>query len=115
MRKFTGVLAALFLLASCGGGQTELQAAYKACQDESGISVLEVADGGHSLIVDTQESGDLSALACAMLELEVPDSLVSEIDNTSAMMGRQTAEANGLTYSWSYHPDNGLNMTITDN
>jgi hypothetical protein len=30
------------------------------------------------------------------------------------MMGEQTATNNGITYRWSYHPDNGLNMVITE-
>jgi hypothetical protein len=30
------------------------------------------------------------------------------------MMGQQTAQESGLNYRWSYHPDNGLNMVITD-
>jgi hypothetical protein len=29
------------------------------------------------------------------------------------MMGTQDADNNGIHYSWSYHPDNGVNMVIT--
>ena len=32
---------------------------------------------------------------------------------TTAMMGVQDAKADGVEYSWSYHPDNGVNMVIT--
>ena len=45
--------------------------------------------------------------------LGLPDSLLEDMGHTTALMGRQseTFDSLGITVSWSYHPDNGLQVT----
>jgi len=74
-----------------------------------------VADEGHSILVDTDnDNGDISMLACILVKTGASEALIHDMDATSALMGRQHAEEHGYTYEWSYHPDSGINMTITD-
>jgi len=47
-------------------------------------------------------------------ELDAPDYVLSQVESTNSLMGRQSADWGDLTASWSYHPDNGLQMTITE-
>jgi hypothetical protein len=73
---------------------------------------ITVADGGDSIIVE--DAQEVEGVGCVLGTLHAPQSLVSNMDSTTAMMGRQHEEHDGLTYDWSYHPDNGFNMTITE-
>lgn len=45
--------------------------------------------------------------------LELPDSLLNEMGETTSLMGKQTETYDdiGITVSWTYHPDNGLEVT----
>jgi hypothetical protein len=36
------------------------------------------------------------------------------MEGTRALDGRQTQTADGYSYTWSYHPDNGLDIIITE-
>lgn len=48
-------------------------------------------------------------------ELCLPESLLEEMISTTSLMGRQTEEYEDVTVSWSYHPDNGLEITYKKN
>jgi hypothetical protein len=93
-----------------------LERAYKACdamQDPTGT--LRLVDEGRSITVDTgSKYGDIAALMCVLGELDTSQAVVAHMESTTAMMGVQDAEEGGITYKWSYHPDNGINMVITD-
>ena len=43
-------------------------------------------------------------------ELGVPDYVYKLMITTTALQGRQTETVNGLIISWTYHPDNGLEV-----
>lgn len=99
------------------GGDSKIQSAYDSCHSagDSGWDNISVADGGASLIITGAKSDEeVINIACMLSALGTPSSLVSEVDSTTAEMGRQNESAGGLTYRWSYHPDNGLDMTVTE-
>lgn len=78
-----------------------------------------VNDGGHSITLDTEGDEDASgddflAVFCITVELDMPDSMLSRIDNTRALDGFQSGEWDNYTASWNYHPDNGLLLIIED-
>lgn len=79
-----------------------------------------LADEGLTLLLNTEGTdpgtGDLSMedLGCALGSLEVPDSIVAKMEDTSALDGRQEAEDDGLIYSWSYTPKYGLDVIVTN-
>jgi hypothetical protein len=76
-------------------------------------------DEGRTLMLDMAGedagSGDLaiSDIACVLSELDTPDSVVAEMDGTRALDGRQSDDWDGLEASWSYHPDDGLDIILT--
>ena len=91
-----------------------LQRAFDACQLVDTDETLDLGDGGKSLIVNTEsEYGSMDGLECVTHRLKTSSAILAQIDATTAMMGVQQAEQDGLEYRWSYHPDNGVNMTIT--
>lgn len=77
-----------------------------------------IGDDGHSLILDgegTDSDGlPVRDLALVLTGINTPDSIIAQMENTTAMHGRQTATWDKYTASWTYHPDNGLDIIVTD-
>jgi hypothetical protein len=77
-----------------------------------------VGDDGSSLSLDMKggdfDSGDLSVtnVACVLNELGIPDSVMSKMDSTRSIDGRQTENWDGIEANWTYHPDNGLDVIL---
>lgn len=92
---------------------SRISEAYRSCHLlDSGT--LEQGDGGDSIIVDTgSKYGSVVGMNCVLSALKTPASIKASIGNTTALMGSRDAEHDGISYSWSYHPDNGVNMVIT--
>lgn len=90
-----------------------LEAAAEDCAIPGGA-----ADRGASLILDfagsDAGSGELidRHYECIVRELEVPDAVQATIMSTRALDGRQTADWNGITATWTYHPDEGLELIL---
>jgi hypothetical protein len=123
------VLLAAVVLSGCGTGtvdlvdsSTELQAVEDQCDGEEGDpgwAFVYTADGGRTLIVDTEGEEDFAGatieqVACVLVELGVPTSVTTRMQNTRALDGQQTASWDGYTVTWSYHPDTGLDLIIEE-
>ena len=52
----------------------------------------------------------LTDIICVIGELDVPTPIVSRINNTNSTMGLVEDEFDGINISWTYHPDNGLDI-----
>ncbi|SDH59045.1 hypothetical protein SAMN04488693_101659 [Arthrobacter subterraneus] len=92
-----------------------LSDAVTACGVESTDGIL-LGDEGQSISMQTEGAESFGApyedVACVLFELEVPDSIVSRIDSTRALDGRQEAEWENYSASWGYHPDSGLDIVV---
>jgi hypothetical protein len=76
-----------------------------------------LADQGRTLSFDTEGEEDVSGdsvvdVACVLLFLKAPSYVITQIDNTRALDGMQRARWGPFRASWTYHPDNGLNIII---
>ena len=98
-----------------------------------------VQDSGNSLAYDFTESASPSeddfahtyTIECIKMVTQLPDYVFTQMEQTSALQGRQAAEWNvdvskipeaqvkvkpmanaTLEASWTYHPDNGLDVII---
>ena len=77
-----------------------------------------LASDGSYLTVDTNvfdiddyfDSDAYYGLSDIIVEIGLPDSLLAEMGETRALDGRQTAEYDDVSVSWSYHPDSGLEV-----
>lgn len=79
------------------------------------MAYISIGDEGRSLTmatVDGYVSDELDAANCILDELDTPDSTRGLIGDTTALMGRQTDSFDDLELSWSYHPDDGLGLTV---
>jgi hypothetical protein len=98
---------------------TMLEDARTACLEdpslEDAAEYISMGDHGRTLSLGTDSLfvGDEVATAhCVLEELDVPSSTRQLIEETTAMMGRQTDSWEDIEISWSYHPDNGLSAVI---
>lgn len=55
----------------------------------------------------------LEEIACVLTTLSVPDSVVSQMDATRALDGMQKASWDKISATWTYHPDNGFRIILT--
>lgn len=55
----------------------------------------------------------LQILKSAITALKLPDYIYQRMLKTTAMQGRQEVTANGITVSWTYHPNKGLEAMFT--
>jgi hypothetical protein len=56
----------------------------------------------------------VTQLACILLELQTPVSVVAVMEETRALDGRQEGTWEGFKASWTYHPDTGMDMIIEE-
>lgn len=98
-----------------GGSSHAITDAVADCGVEDAVGVT-VMDEGASLHLSTageESSGaEYSDVMCVLAALEVPDSVTTRFGTTSAMDGQQTANWNGYSASWGYHPDTGLDVVV---
>jgi hypothetical protein len=92
-----------------------LPAAIQAC-DVANSTYFRLGDKDASLTIQSEgkekTGADYAKVACVLQQLEVPDSVVTRMDTTRALDGRQSAHWKDLEASWTYHPDNGMNLLI---
>jgi hypothetical protein len=99
--------------------RTRLERASYECSD---LGLSETFDDGRSL--EAQIGGEdpdelmggqpLGLLDCLIAEFDAPGSIQQRIEHTRALDGVQTAEWDGLTATWTYHPDAGLWLLIEE-
>jgi hypothetical protein len=107
--------AAASASSSAAAKHSRLKDAYDECHSRDTGNTVELGDGGETIVIDTRsEYGSTFGMECALASLETPQSIRAQMSSTTAMMGAQDAEHDGIQYSWSYHPRNGVNMVITD-
>lgn len=59
-------------------------------------------------------AGEITETACVLKAINTPADIINHMESTRAIDGQQTASADGYSYRWTYHPDHGLDVTITD-
>jgi len=108
---FGGIITAVVVTAM---QPSKLVAAVEECgvDDEPYVSV---GDDGASLFIDgAPESGigglDYAGTACVLHVLDAPDSTLNLIGQTRALDGRQIDDWDDVEASWTYHPENGLDI-----
>lgn len=121
MKKISAIVltvACVFVLSGCAGKFDTFQKAYDKCGSPSGIRV---SDQGKTISIDGNgeyeySGADISDIACVLYAIEIPDYVISNMDSTNSLMGRQTATfGDKIDVSWSYHPDNGLDVVVHKN
>lgn len=100
------------------GYEYDFEAIYDEYLDSSYAKVG--ADGSY-LSIDTNPddysdySNDdaVEGVVQTIYALDLPSSLIEELSSTRALDGRLSKTYGNITVSWSYHPDNGLEILFT--
>lgn len=77
-----------------------------------------LGDDGHTLTVVSPGGGPRSGRVatkvstCVLAAIDVPDSVVAKIEATTAMMGSQNDTWDAYELTWTYHPDQGLQIIV---
>jgi hypothetical protein len=56
----------------------------------------------------------MTAIDCVLDSVKVPDFVRAQMDKTRALDGTQRESWANLSATWSYHPDTGLNVGLTE-
>lgn len=123
------VVAAVGLLAGCGAGSggesgatssTSTQGAMEAATSACSSTPRDLLSADRkSITVDTKGTKDFNGedmedVRCFLRELGAPDYVDEHIGSTRALDGQQTDEWEGVEARWTYHPDDGLEITFID-
>lgn len=78
-----------------------------------------IGDGGYTITMQGEPKNSyvglpVTDLACILKAVKIPDSVVAEIDSTRALDGTQKDSWDKFQASWTYHPDNGLRIIVTE-
>ena len=93
---------------------TPLRQAFVACH--SG----DLGDADRTLVIDTAGedhgtgSDTVDGLVCTLGELSTPQAVIAQLEHTRALDGMQTAKWDRFGASWTYHPDDGVDVIITE-
>ncbi|HEX6359666.1 hypothetical protein [Actinophytocola sp.] len=93
--------------------ETQLRQAFTECH------AGDLGDDDHTLVIDTSGdelasgSASMEGLTCVLDELETPQSVISKMYATRALDGMQSGTWSNFEASWTYHPDAGLDLIIT--
>ena len=85
------------------GPETQLRQAFSTCHDGA------LGDHDHTLVIGPGPG----ALRCTLGELGTPRSVIARVE-THAASGMRTAECGEFAASWTYHANNGPDLTITE-
>lgn len=109
-----GVIA--LALSSCAPGPTTLEKVYDECNLSEGVRI---GDEGDTLSLDMIGEEDYSGasiedVVCLVNSplLKMPEFIISGIETTRALDGKQTGEWDNFQAEWSYHPNHGLDLMI---
>ena len=92
---------------------TQLKQAHREC------STGTLGDGDHTLEIDTagedygSGTATMSGFDCTLDFLNAPRSVLGKMESTRALDGMQSATWGSFEASWTYHPDQGLDVIIT--
>ncbi len=129
-RMIAGLAIALLGLAGCGGAggksastpsatkapTPRMVAAVKQCD----VSEAVINDAGKTLDLHTRlrDSSDyntpVEGVFCILKALGGGTAVEQHVKTTRALDGQQTEEWSGIRARWTYHPDDGLQMTVQD-
>lgn len=77
------------------------------------VAGYDVEDAGRTVVMTVGGAYmNTDTMNCVFDRLGVPAAVRSHVATTRALDGQQTDSWPGYTARWTYHPDNGLQMTI---
>lgn len=134
MRRFVlaGVALAALFIGGCSGEASDLatttdtdtivesSTTFESVQATCYLPAAVLADENRTLILDLvgDDPGSgitgTDALPCVLVALDTPQSVIARMEHTRALDGVQDATWGTYSATWSYHPDTGFDLIVTD-
>lgn len=97
-------------------GPTKLEDAASYCFDGFAFG-FDLDEDGKGAYMDGAGEDEIWGMdyydqKCILEQLDAPNSVFSKIGNTNSLMGVLEADWDNVSISWTYHPDNGLDVSI---
>lgn len=110
------IFIAVFSTSDSDPELTAIESAWNECSDlpEAKMVGIVPGDQGTSLSISVSEYDGYLAALCVLFRLDMPDAVMTRMDNTRALDGTQEASWSVYSAWWTYHPDSGLNMVVED-
>lgn len=110
-------VVAVTVVVARGDSPTVLETAKEECAAHT--TEVRLGDGGRSMFVERvaaedDEGASIAELLCIFQETNIPEAVISRMDSTRALDGREEAAWDGFTASWTYHPRSGLNIILEE-
>lgn len=112
-----GVLVLGAIVALSSGGGNPIPGALSSCGLSETSDGVSVDSDGKTVYFDGSGEEDFSgvdyaSVKCVLEELKAPNSIFERIGSTTALQGVVEGEWGNFRSSWTYHPDNGLDLTL---
>lgn len=104
---------------SSAPAETHLQQAARSC-GLYGSSYGAIGDDGYSITLQSKPKKgsrgglSLTEIDCVLDVVKVPNAIASQMDGTRALDGTQDATWDKISATWTYHPDNGFRIILTE-
>lgn len=95
-----------------------IKAALRSCGVISSTYVT-LGDNGRTVTLQGQPAKNERGLKgqdikCVLNKTSIPDSVVAQMNSTRALDGMQKASWETFAATWTYHPDNGVKVILTE-
>jgi|LakMenEpi03Aug12_release.lakeMendotaPanAssembly.Ray.scaffolds.fasta_scaffold79210_2 hypothetical protein len=94
-----------FFLVMSNKQNEKLLDAVSSCEVEGKVNL---AEDNKSFTFDGSAYDDYVGLQCILTTLNAPSTIWDRMTQTTALMGSISGDWDGISVSWTYHPDNGL-------
>lgn len=114
-----GFFALAAAISASSATSQQFKNAVIACNSAGDDSMFgaQIAEDGKSLYLNGSGDEDFLGMSssdefCILDELGMPAMVKTRMLETNALMGVQEAEWQGITAKWTYHPDNGMDVSL---
>lgn len=118
-----GLIILLIVFIVVQNRPSPLEAAEAACEEDAPGAIHWAGQGRIDIIgayTENPQAQDgfaerqADAFLCISRELDMPQRVRSDIDQTTAMQGQRTAEWDDIEAYWTYHPERGLDISFEE-
>jgi hypothetical protein len=111
-----GVLVLGIVIGFASGGSA-IPGAIEACGLSSNTEGISLDEDGKSVFFDGTGEEDFSGISysdvrCVLEELNAPESIFDRIGTTTSLKGVVEGEWDNYSANWTYHPNDGLDLTL---
>lgn len=112
------VVVVIGIVVATSASGSKLPSALEACGLDGSSSGISLDSDNKTIYFDGMGEDEYDGVSysdteCVLKELDAPDSLFDRIGSTNSLQGTVEGEWDNYKASWTYHPTNGLDLTLS--